>query len=236
MKSEAELKEFVQRLKAVSGDNLQSVVLFGSAAAEEFHEGYSDINLLSVVGELSAATLDQLAPAIRWWTDKGQTAPLIFRRQEIEAAADVFAIEMLDIVRQHRCLYGEDLFSSLQVPLDRHRVQLEHELRTKLLFLRQSYLMAAGDRKKIAALMLDSVSNFIALFRHCLIAMGENPPQGKHQVVEHLAGKLGFEAKPFRDLLEVRQKRRKPDSLDELNTFSTYLQGIEKVIQTVDSL
>ena len=82
---------------------------------------------------------------------------------------------MLDIRQRHRILYGEDIFTGINVPMDRHRVQLEHELRTKLLTLRQSYLQAVGDDKRVRRLMLDSVSAFSTLFRHTLIAMGEQP-------------------------------------------------------------
>ena len=38
--------EFVEKIRAAAGDNLLSVVLYGSAADGEFHPEYSDLNLL----------------------------------------------------------------------------------------------------------------------------------------------------------------------------------------------
>ena len=46
-KPEGKLQELVNRLKEACGDNLVSVVLYGSAAREDFHEQYSDVNLLA---------------------------------------------------------------------------------------------------------------------------------------------------------------------------------------------
>src|SRR6266704_884518 len=162
MAEDKQLTEFVERLKSAGGTNLQCVALFGSAVSEEFHSGFSDINLLCVVRELSAAALDALAPAVQWWIGNRHPAPLIFAAKEMGNIASVFPIEMLDVRQQHRLLYGEDIFRGLQVPMDRHRVQLDHELRTKLLFLGQHYLRACGNDEQVRHLMLDSASNFIA--------------------------------------------------------------------------
>src|SRR5580698_6789188 len=97
MEAEKQITEFVGRLKQAAGTNLECVVLFGSAASGEFHADFSDINILCVLRELSAATLAALAPTINAWTKQKFPAPLLFSRVELEHSTDVFAIEMLDI-------------------------------------------------------------------------------------------------------------------------------------------
>ncbi|HEY2170208.1 MAG TPA: hypothetical protein VGJ30_11330 [Candidatus Angelobacter sp.] len=230
------LAEFVEKLKASSGNNLVCVVVYGSAASDEFHSEFSDVNLLCVVRELSSQHLQALAPAIAWWAANRFPAPLVFSRQEIERAADVFPIEMLDIKQQHHILHGEDIFQGLNVPLDRHRFQLEHELRTKLLFLRQHYLAWCTDNQKVRLLMLDSVANFATLFRHTLLTRGEKPPRTKNEVIEQLALNIQFDPSPFLELLQVRQGKAQAESLDAQAIFARYLQGIQKVIEAVDAM
>jgi len=236
MLEERHLTDFADRLKKSGGANLVSVVLYGSAAAQEFHAEFSDVNMLCVLGELAPAHLAALAPAVLEWTRSGHPAPLIFPRHELERAADVFAIEMLDIKQHHRILFGADIFQDLPVPMDRHRIQLEHELRTKLLFLRQHYLLSSADNTRVLNLMLDSVSNFITLFRHTLITLGEIPLKTRREIVQQLAGKIGFDARSFLELLDVRERKLKADTLDAQAVFSGYLQAIENVIQMVDAL
>jgi len=228
--------EFVDLLKQTAGANLECVALFGSAASGEFHPDFSDINLLCVMRELSAADLARIAPIINDWTKKKFPAPLIFTHAELKHAADIFAIELLDIRERHRILYGEDIFANMHVPMGMHRIQLEHNLRTKLLTLRQTYMQVVNDANQVRRLMLDSVSNFATLFRHTLITMGEQPKAGKAENIRMLAEKTQFDPGIFLQLLQVRARTAKESEIDFVTGFEKYLAGIEKVVQTVDAL
>ena len=236
MEAEKQITDFVNRLKQAGGANLECVALFGSAANGEFHADYSDINILCVVNEVSAPVLEKLAPVINAWTKKKYPTPLIFSHTELKQSADVFAIEMLDIRQRHRILYGEDIFTGMNIPIDRHRVQLEHELRTKLLTLRQSYIQAAGDDKRVRRLMLDSVSAFSTLFRHTLIAMGEQPAPHRAENITRLAARTKFDPGIFLKLLQVRERKARENEIPAASAFAQYLDGINTVVQAVDAL
>ena len=43
-KPESQLQELVTRLQQACGENLVSIVLYGSAARDDFHEQFSDVN------------------------------------------------------------------------------------------------------------------------------------------------------------------------------------------------
>jgi predicted nucleotidyltransferase len=236
MEAEKQIAEFVARLKQTAGANLECVVLFGSAASGEFHPDFSDINILCVLRELSAATLAALAPTVNDWTKQKFPAPLLFSRTELEHSTDVFAIEMYDICQRHRVLHGEDIFASLHVPMNLHRVQLEHNLRTKLLTLRQTYIQAVGDTNRVRRLMLDSISNFGTLFRHTLIAMGDQPAASKADNIKKLADRIKFDPEIFLQLLQVRARTAKENEIDAVAGFAQYLAGIDTVVQAVDAL
>jgi len=236
MEAEKQITEFVDRLKQAAGANLECVALFGSAASGEFHADYSDINILCVVRELSASALATLAPAINAWTRSKFPAPLVFSRAELERSADVFAIEMLDIRQRHRILHGADIFTGMNVPMDLHRIQLEHSLRTKLLTLRQSYVQAVGDDNRVRRLMLDSVSSFSTLFRHTLIAMGEQPAPTKADNIRKLGERTKFDPGIFLQLLQVRERTAKENNIDAAAGFAKYMDTINTVIQAVDAL
>jgi hypothetical protein len=236
MEAEKHIEELVQRLKSAAGTNLECLVLFGSSVSEEFHAGFSDVNMLCIVRELSPATLDALAPAFAWWSKKSYPVPLVFSRAELEQSADVFAIELFDISERRRVLYGEDIFKNIQVPMDKHRMQLEHDLRVKLLTLRQLYIQAAGDDRRVRRLMLDSVPNFGTLFRHAMIVLGMQPAPHRTEAIKALADRLKFDAGVFLRLLEVRARKKKESELNARSGFASYMEGIDKVIQALDGL
>ena len=126
MVPEDKINEFVQKMRTASGANLQSVILYGSAASGDYHAEFSNVNLFCVLHDTSYATLRRLAPAVKWWERQKQPPPLFMTRQELERSTDVFTIELIDMVQHHRVLWGEDVVRSLQVSMRLHRVQVEY--------------------------------------------------------------------------------------------------------------
>jgi predicted nucleotidyltransferase len=141
--TDAKLAELVRRLKEFAAANLECVILYGSAARGDFREGHSDLNLVCILHSLSVEELGRLAHVVKWWcVDQKEPAPLFFTRDELKNSADVFAIEILDMKHGRRVLYGADVVADIKVPMNLHRVQIEHDLRTILLKLREHYLRA----------------------------------------------------------------------------------------------
>lgn len=229
---EKDLSELVEKLKQAAGSSLKSVVLYGSAASGEFQPKHSDLNVLCVLERLDGAELGKLNATAAWWVRKGHPAPLVFTLDELRHSADVFSIELLDIKASHRVLYGEDVFGRFDVPMSLHREQVERELRTNLIRLRQAYLAAPRNTGTVERLMSVSVSTFTALFRHALIALGEQPPQSKRAVVDRLAALLGFDASPFHTVLDFREGKR--GQADIFKTFDAYLAAITRVAEEMD--
>jgi predicted nucleotidyltransferase len=236
MVAEKQINEFISRLRAASGENLLSVILYGSAADGEFHPKFSNVNLLCVLRETTFATLAAMAPAVEWWTRQKHHAPLVLTREEMERSTDVFSIEFLDMKQRHRVLFGEDVLSGLQIPMHLHRAQLEYELREKLILLRERLLLATGDKKQLWDLMLGSLSTFTTLFRHGLIALGEMPPNAKRDVVQALAVRTPFDATAFLQLLDIREHKAETKQFDVTDTFARYLATVQQVTAAVDKM
>jgi predicted nucleotidyltransferase len=234
MKAEQDLTDLVTKLKDAAGSNLLSVILYGSAATKEFHEGHSDFNVLCVTRNLCRDDLAKLHAPSAWWVKKGHPAPLYFTLEELHHSADIFAIELLDIQAAHRILYGEDVVVSLHVPMDLHRLHVERELRNNTLRLRQFYLRHPSDSRQTLELMTSSISTFAALFRHALIALGEDPPPGKINAIDLLGSALGFDPAPFHTIFEVREGHKRERDFDVQATFEAYLDRVAKVADEMD--
>jgi predicted nucleotidyltransferase len=233
---EKQIDDFVSRLQQAAGTNLESVVLYGSAASGEYHPEYSNVNLLCVLKDTSLPKLLPLAPAIDSWTKQKHPAPLLITRDELERSADVFAIEFVDIQRRHRVLLGPDPVAALQIPMQLHRAQLEYELREKLILLRQRLLLNAGDDRGTWELMLRSLPAFTTLFRHALIAQGQPVPGTKREAVKALANTLSFDVSPFEHLLDIREHRAESKQFQVLEVAGRYLAAVEQVTAAVDRM
>jgi hypothetical protein len=233
---EKQINDFVSRLRAAAGANLESVILFGSAVAGDFLPKFSNVNLFCVIRDSSFAALQALAPAVKWWNAQKQPPPLFMTRAEIERSADVFTIELLDMQQHHRVLFGDDVVQGLSIPANLHCVQVEYELREKLALLRQHLLLASGNESRLWDLLLRSVSSFATLFRHALIVLGYPAPLGKREAVQALAKQLGFDASGFLQVLDVRGRKSDRKAFDVSDVFSRYLGALEQVTAAVDKM
>ena len=228
------LAEFEEKLKVAAGKNLRALVLFGSAARGEYHARHSDLNLLLLLERAGADDLETLHESVAWWERKKFPAPQIFTLEELRASADIFAIELLDMKTHHRMIYGEDFFEQLAVPMELHRLQVERELRTNWVKLRRGILLAPPKDRVRTALMDASVSTFVTLFRHALIALGEEPPSGRREVVAQIARLVGARPDAFESVLETREGKRPARELNARETLRGYLELVERVTEEVD--
>ncbi|MBS1850834.1 MAG: hypothetical protein JST79_07975 [Acidobacteria bacterium] len=230
------LDGLVSKLREAAGENLVSVILYGSAVAGGFHPGVSNLNVFCVLQDASFSALRALEPVAKWWDGQKQPPPLIMTRQELERSADVFAIEWLDMKASHRVLHGSDVLEQLHIPMHLHRVQVEYELREKLVLLRQKLLLLARNDEKMWDLVLHSAPSFLTLFRHALIAMQEAPPATKAEVVQALAKRAGFDPSGMLEVLELRQRRAHAGEFDVSSLCARYLAAIEHVTAAVDTI
>lgn len=236
MVPEKQIEEFVRRTRQHAGENLQSIILFGSAASGEFHADFSNVNLLCVLRDTSFSKLAALSPAAEWWSTRKHRTPLVMTQEELERSADVFSIELLDMQQRHRVLHGDDVLSGLHIPMQLHRAQVEYELREKLILLRQNLLLVAGEKRPLWELLLRSISAFATLFKHALIALGHPAPSSKREAIEKLASQIQFDPSAFFSLLDIREHKAQQGQFDVNDVADRYLNAIQRVTSAVDAM
>ena len=230
------LAQLVEKLQKAYSDRLVSVVLYGSAASGDHQAKFSDYNVLCVLSEITPRELEAGEDIFRWWREQCSPAPLLLTEHEVATSSDCFAIEFHDIQQQHRLLFGKDVITGLKVDDSFYRAQVEHELRAKLLRLRQKAGGVLSNPDLLRRLLLDSVSTFCVLFRHALLLSGAEAAVHKRDVIRRASETFGIDAAPFETLLDVREDRRKPRDFQPIETLSACMKGISQVIDAVDQV
>ena len=228
------LKELADRLLRAAGENLQAVVLYGSAVTGEYRKSHSDLNVMCILRSTGTSDLEHLHEPLAWWKRKGHPIPQVFTEVELRASADIFAIELLDMKASHRMLYGDDFFPSLHVPTKLHKLQVERELRTNLVRFRQGILAVPPKDRVLVSLMGAALSAFITLFRHALLAFGEPPITSKREVVQRAAEIANVSPEAFFMILDVHEGKRKASSVDAPETLGGYMDLVEGMTNTTD--
>jgi predicted nucleotidyltransferase len=232
-----QLDQLVEKLRKALGSDLVSVVLYGSAAVGDHDEKFSDYNVLCVLSQITPSQLGATEIIFRWWREQGNPAPLLLAEHEVRSSTDCFAIEFQDIKDHHRILHGADVISSLEIDRSFYRAQVEHDLRAKLLRLRQKASGILSDDDVLRRLLGDSISTFCVLFRHALILDGNaKVPSRKRDIIERTHDRFGIDPAPFRSLLDYREEKIKPKEIEPQALLASYLREIGKVIDAVDVL
>jgi predicted nucleotidyltransferase len=232
---DGKLTELVSRLKEAAGKNLESVTLYGSAARGDFRPGASDLNVLCTLVTIDMSELQLIAPVIAWWTGElKEPAPLFFLTEELRRSTDVFAIESLDIKRSHRVLFGIDPVADLEIPMNLHRVEVEHELRLMLLRLRQHVVHGGRNELELTAVLKRSISGALALLRHTLLAFGKEPPLEPNAIFAQIEQTTGAGATAFATIYDYRSTGRIEG--DCFAAYDAYMHALEKVILALDGL
>ncbi|HEY2806291.1 MAG TPA: hypothetical protein VGI92_10590 [Gemmatimonadales bacterium] len=232
--NEAAIQALTQGLAKALGDNLVSLMLYGSVARGDHVAGRSDINVLLVVRDASATTLHAASPVLGSWLRVAHAPPLIQSEADWSASADVFPIEIEEIRDAHRLLAGRDVVGNLKTDRSDLRRQLEHDARGKLVRLRAEYAAAAADGKVLAELLARATGTFLVLFRATLRLAGRPVPADATAVVREAAVAAGFDAAPFEWALGARLGAKAPSLKPYDETATAYIASVQKLVDWVD--
>jgi predicted nucleotidyltransferase len=226
-------EDLVAECRKVLGEDLRSVVLYGSAARGEMTRLHSDYDVLVVANNFDVATLRRIQPVVKRWVRYGHPAPIFFTVEELDDARDVFPIEFSEIKETGKVLYGPNPLAQFNVESRNLRYQLEHELRSKLFRLRTAFLLGRDKPAEVRALLGKALSSFSVLFQATLRLDSVAVPASRVLVWEELEKRVPIDVESMRIILQWRQTGR-PTPDDPYLIAEKFVQSIKKVIAYID--
>ena len=230
------LHQLVERMTKAFGDRLVSIVLYGSAAGGEYDGAYSDLNVLCVLKRITVVELRDSEPVFHWWRGQNNPSPLLLSEEEVRGSTDCFPIEFHDMKERRRVLHGVDVVAPLEIDDSFYRAQVEHELRAKLLRLRQKAAGVMFDEELLRRLMAESVTTFLVLLRHVLRLGGHEVSFARPGILEQAKAQLGMDTQPFVTLLEWRAAKHAPKNAGAVQLLEAYLAQIDAAVAAVDAI
>jgi len=235
-KIQNKLKNFVEELKNLYSDRLVSVILYGSAAGEDFVPGRSDINTIVILKRVDFDSLQKYQARQKKFAKLGIVAPLFLEPEYIQNSADSFPIEFLEIKSQNQVLQGEDFFSGLEIHPTNLRLQCEQEIKGKLIRLRQHFLESDNSLEKLTRLLSSSLSSFLPVFRNLLWLKNKNQIRSLPEVLNQMEKELGFSSEPLRKVWSLKKREQKLSGRELQKLFAEYLDLVQKLALKVDKI
>ncbi|MCB1221889.1 MAG: hypothetical protein H7A35_11240 [Planctomycetales bacterium] len=197
------------------GDNLESLVLYGSSVRNDFSRGSSDINLLIVLKQNTAAAQRSISQTIR---DSGlNISPLVLSSKGLDRSMQAFALKFSDIARRDELLYGTDPFSGFEVSIPRRQFLLEQGLRNSWMRLGNAYIQNTDQPERYLRILRGAVPRIFADLAELLRLEGSEVPDERRLQAPLLARELGIEQALLDTLIGLREGSDRSADIHELH-------------------
>lgn len=230
------IRPFLEDVFRVFGQNIHSCYVVGSAATEDFDPGLSDINSIVVLGGMDFGSLRELAPLGKKYGKRKISAPLIMTREYILSSLDVFPVEFLSYRLVHETVYGDDMMKGVEIHPGPLRLQIERELKARLVGLERGYISGLGNPKAVSDALAASAKGYMPLFRGIITLYGDEPPVLWADVLSRLSGATGLDCGVFDRARSLRMKGTRLPVAALTEMFEELYRDTEKLVRIVDEI
>ena len=230
------LQTYVKEVTGVFGEQLEGMLLYGSAVRGEFLPGRSNLNILLLVSSYDSAVLKQYSAVHRQWSKEQILAPLFLTEEELHRSAAVFPLEFLEIQEQHRVLDGRDPFIGFHVKTDRLREAVVQGLMSNVLRLRQRYVEGGGGEEATMILLPLSITATLPLLRGVQRLLGRPVLSHSDAVIEDVAAELKLDLQGLLDTWLLKRGQISPGPHEVPRLFDRYLQAATVLTRAVEQL
>ena len=235
-KPESIFEEFSADFRELFGEELLSIILYGSAARGEYIPKKSDINFLIVLTDKGINNLSGALPLVEKWSKRSVAVPLFLTDIYIRSSLDAFPIEFFNIQASYKLVFGEDILEGLEIQNSDLRRECEKEIKGKLLHLRQAYFLSKGKKKRLNELFKISLQSLFTIFPVALRLLEIPVPQKRIEIMETLVEKCQLDSSVFRTLWNISDKRQVIPEDEARHLWRQYVEQVQILGRVIDRL
>ncbi|HEX4859207.1 MAG TPA: nucleotidyltransferase domain-containing protein [Usitatibacteraceae bacterium] len=180
------LQQFCDATRAAFGEDLLSIVLFGSAA-EGRMRATSDVNVIVVVAKFDKDAADRLRDALRFARAAIDLNPMFVLESEIGAAMESFSVKFADIAHRHRVLFGKNPFADIVLPREALVLRLKQVLLNMQIRARERYIVLSLREEQLVRYLAESAGPLRAAAASLLQLEG-TPAESPKAALERVVG------------------------------------------------
>lgn len=196
------LDTLARRLQTTLGDNLYSLVLYGSAVRGEYVPGVSDVNLMLVLNASTPAAHQLVAGCLR---DQPRVDPFVIGRPGLQRSMQTFAVKFRSIRRDYRVLHGADPFVEFDVAPEVLQFLCEQALRNLRLRVVRGFVLHGEQPKAYLRFLQDIAAQVFIDLSEALRLKDIEVPHDFADRATVLAQAYGVDASILNDLLALKE-------------------------------
>lgn len=234
-KFEKHIESIIKEIKEIFRDNLVSVILYGSYIKGGYVYKKSDINLMIIRKKRDTGELTRLNKFYRKYFFKFKLSlPLVLTADEIKTSTDVYPMEYMDIKNHHKLLYGRDIFKDLKIGLTNLRLELENQIKSKLIYLRESLVRFYKNRNALKFTALNSLSSLIIILKNIIELNKKEVPAAAEEIISEVSELTGFKLNSSEKLMKYKKGGIKYNNNELLLLYRDYISEFERLADYAD--
>lgn len=209
----------MDEIKELFGENLVCIAEYGKDNVQE----------VIVLKELNSKVLNDSKAKLQNYFKKTKKFPLLLTKEELTDGMDVFPLDFLNIKLNHKILFGEDVFKDLKFDKKHIRRQLEFEFRSKLINLRQSYMVVKSD-KELRLIVEKSIPTLLPMLNGLLFLKGKDVPEDIGEILNLTEKEYGikiFALKKIKESIDSDREGAVRELVDLLSELGQILDGMK---------
>jgi len=222
---------FADKLRDVYADDLVSVILYGSAVSAEFVDKHSNLNFLIVLKNTDLEILNKATGLVRKFP---LFQALFLTENFIVSSTDTFPIEFLDMRENYAVIYGKDILKDIVIDTKNLRFQCEHELRIKLISLRQLFLRFNKNTSVLKRALFKSFNSVLHIARNILRLKGKGSPYKKELIINALSEAYPLDKIIWQRILSAKNKEIKVAKAELKRLFIKFVKELEIMLELLD--
>ena len=156
--------------------------------------------------------------------------PILFTESCLKDSNDVFPLEILDMIYPNVLLHVVDVLNNVELDKKHVRMQIEFELRSKLIHLREDYI-GIKRPKDLKLLLKSAVPTLMPLLYGLLFMKNIKPPSDLYSLYSNVEKSYDIDMEIFR---KVREDTMGKQDLTVL--VNEFINLLEKLINIVDKM
>lgn len=221
-------EKIVEELKKTMPDNLVQVAVFNYESSEIG-------NLVIVLKNDSLEKLASLRPVIQKVIRQKLPTPLIISQSYVEYSLDSFPLEFLNIKTDYSNLFAEkDIFEKLQFEKKYIRLEMERELKSKMLLIKTAVMENWGNPKVLKQIITLSIISIESILKGLLFLLDEDIPKEDFTLLKKADAVTNFDISSFSLAVKYSKKLAVIEKKDLLQFFSTYIKQLNSFSEYVE--
>lgn len=229
------LKSYVKDVTKAHENDLESIVLYGSAVRGEFLSGVSNLNVLLMLSSYDLSALKRYDGVHARWSKEHVVLPLFLTRPDLESASTVFPLEYQDILDSHRVLWGQDPFIGLTIDTRYLAAEVVQGIRGNLFRLRQRLVEGRSTEEAMTILLPLSITALLPVLRGWQRLSGRSVMKQGEPLLKDIESYLEIDLTGLRDALELKRGHISPGQKEIPRMMDRYIDGLTRLVHTVEA-